>query len=252
MPTIPYKNRAGKRLAGVTTVLNNLGWSTGALMYWSWTEGMDGRNFRDSAGAEAQAGTLAHFMIECHLTGEEPDLSPFPLPKDKKVREQTIKKAETGFGEFLEWQKRYGLKALELPVMVIAKIKNYLYPDVASRVDSNFAIEMNLVSEKYQYGFTIDIVGHLAKILSIVDIKTANGTYPDHLVQGAAYQKGWNEVMAAIGHPEYQVSDFHLLRLGKNDASFHHHRWADLEDEWGAFLEARSLHERHKRIKKRV
>ena len=59
MPTIPYVNLQGKRLAGVTTILNNLGWSKGALMWWAWNEGMEGRNFRDTSGQAAQAGTQA-------------------------------------------------------------------------------------------------------------------------------------------------------------------------------------------------
>lgn len=209
---------------------------------------MEGRNYRDTSGQAAQAGTLAHYLIECDLTGREVDLAPFPMSHDKKEREQTLDQAHTGFNEFLNWKKTYKLKPLKMKADVIKAIKSRLHPKIADRLTSPYAIEMNLVSELYQYGFTIDIVGYVADgILCIIDIKTAAGTYEDHLVQLAAYARGWAEVV-----PEYPVDQVHLLRLGKKDASFHHHHWADLEDEWGAFLEARSLHDRHKRIKKRT
>jgi hypothetical protein len=248
MPTIPYVNLQGKRLPGVTTVLgSNLGWSKGALMWWAWNEGMEGRNFKDTSGRAADAGTLAHYLIECDLTGQEVDLAPFPLPKDKGEQEQLMIQAETGFNEFLMWKKTYKLKPLKMKADVIKAVKSRLHPKIAARIDNPYAIELNLVSEKYQYGFTIDIVGTVADSLCIIDIKTATGTYEDHIVQLAAYAKGWEEVV-----PEYPVDQVHLLRLGKTDASFHHHHWADLNDEWEAFLEARSLHDRHKRIKKRT
>ena len=208
---------------------------------------MEGRNFRDTSGQAATAGTIAHFMIECDLTGQEMDLSHFSLPRVKKERETVLQQAQTGFDQFLMWKKTYKLKPLKMKVDVIKAIKSRHHPKIADRLDNPYAIEMNLVSELHQYGFTIDIVGYVSDILGIIDIKTATGTYEDHLVQLAAYAKGWAEVV-----PEYPVEQVHLLRLGKNDASFHHHHWADLEDEWGAFLEARSLHDRHKRIKKRT
>ena len=34
MPTQVYKNKAGKRVSSVTTIIGNLGWNREALMRW--------------------------------------------------------------------------------------------------------------------------------------------------------------------------------------------------------------------------
>jgi hypothetical protein len=96
MPTREYRNAAGELIPGNTTVIgSNLGWNKQPLMYWAWAEGRDGTNFRESRESAADAGTLAHAMIESDIKDRGlPDLSKYPA--------ETAKKAETGFLNRLE------------------------------------------------------------------------------------------------------------------------------------------------------
>ena len=70
MPTADYKNAKGVRIPGNTTVINgNLGWSKNGLMYWAWEQGRNGKDFRQSRDDAADAGTLAHALIEADIKG---------------------------------------------------------------------------------------------------------------------------------------------------------------------------------------
>ena len=216
MPTIPYKNAKGERVSGVTTIISgNLGWNTRPLMYWSWNEGMEGRDYRQSSEKAADAGTHAHKLVEAHLRGQETPLSA-DLPQE------TLNLAETAFLNFLEWEKSVNFKALHT--------------------------EIHLVSEAFQYGATPDVIGEINGKMALLDLKAGNGTYPDHLIQIAAYRAVWEEL-----HPDEPLDGgLYLLRIGKDDASFHWHWWAALPEAWEAFKHCLELHKLQKILKKKV
>ena len=70
-----YKLKNGKKVSGTTTVIGIL--AKPALIHWAWdlgTKGIDYRKFRDD---KADIGTLAHYLIMCHLKGEQPDTSDY-------------------------------------------------------------------------------------------------------------------------------------------------------------------------------
>ena len=213
MPTIPYKNAAGQRVSGVTTILNNLGWNRDGLMWWAWNEGMEGRNFRETSGKAADAGTIAHDMIECHIKNRD-------FVQDGLAPE-LIDKAETCFLNFLEWEQQVEF----VPLFT----------------------ETHLVSEKYQYGATPDCVALVKSKPCLFDWKTGSGVYPDMLAQLAAYEMAWNETQ----EPKLE-GGFYLLRIGKEDASWHWHYWQSLPEAWEVFLHALELHKLHKILKKKT
>ena len=158
MPTADYKTKDGKRVSGVTTIIGgNLGWNTQPLMYWAWNEGREGRNFRETSQKAADAGTIAHAMIEADLHGKE-----YKSDAPKEI----LDKAETSFLAYLEFKDVVGL--------------------------SPIATELPLVSEEWKFGGTID-VATIKKYPAILDLKTSNGVYPDHRIQVAAYGRLWNE-----------------------------------------------------------
>ena len=100
MPRITYKTKDGKMVSGTTTIIGqNLGWNKQPLMWWAWKEGMEGRHFRDTAEKAADAGTIAHYLIDCDIKGTDPDVSKHPG--------DLISKAETCFLNYLEWKKVY-------------------------------------------------------------------------------------------------------------------------------------------------
>jgi len=107
--------------------------------------------------------------------------------------------------------------------------------------------ETPLVSEKYQFGGTLDAImvnGELA----LGDWKTSNAVYPDHIIQLAAYWKLWEE-----NNPDRPITGgFHLCRFAKEHADFAHHFWADLTDAWEQFKLFRVAYDIDKKLKKRV
>lgn len=248
MPTIPYVNLDGKRLPGVTTVVGgNLGWSAGALQYWAWDLGMQGINYREKLRTEADAGTIGHHFIECEIKRIQPTLEQFLLPDDNERRDEILDKATTSLRNFKKWKKAYNLKILTFKKPVMDAIKSRLHPKVSIYLNSPVALEVSLVSSKYQYGFTPDGVGYVADELAILDWKTSKGVYPSMLIQVAAYKHGWNEII-----PEHPVKGMHILNISKDSAAFHHHYFEDLPEEWETFKMARRLHDLHKIIKRKV
>ena len=80
------------------------------------------------------------------------------------------------------------------------------------------------------------------------DWKTANGVYPDNVIQLAAYKQLWDE-----NYPDQPITGgFHLCRFAKEHADFSHHYWSELDDAWEQFKLFLSAYEIDKRIKKRV
>ncbi len=212
MPTIDYRLKNGKRVSGVTTIINgNLAWNKQPLMYWAWNEGKEGRDFRKTAEEAAPSGTIAHAMIEKDLHGEV-------YTPASNIPKEIIDKAETSFLAYLEFKDVVGLKAVHT--------------------------ELSLVSEMWKFGGTID-VATIKKVPAIVDLKTSNGVYPDHKIQVSAYGQLYNE-----NYPENPIRAYYVLQLGKEDGSFHYHYWPELQDEWEAFKCLLVLHDLKKKIGK--
>lgn len=207
-----YKNSAGERVPGVTTVIsNNLGWNKQALMWWANQQGLAGHSHRDVSGAAADAGTVAHYLIECRIKGFEPDLKPYG--------EESLIKAYQALENFDRWAKTFDFQVV--------------------------ATETAFVSEEHGYGGMIDCVAYVQGQFCITDWKTSNAVYADHLIQLAAYHYGWNEI-----NPDHQLTGgAHLLRFSKEDAAFTHHWIGDLSAPWEAFKHLLELNKLSKLIK---
>ena len=210
MPANIYKNKEGKRVPGVTTIIgSNLGWSKGGLMHWAWQQGIDGLDYRETRDKAADAGTIAHSMVEHEVKGEG-----FDWPKlgyDLGGNAEQIKQAEHAFSAFTEWKELVKFKLLYA--------------------------EHLLVSEQHQFGGQIDIAAVQNK-RAIIDIKTSNAIYADHKIQIAAYGALWNE-----HYPDEPIEAYHILQLDKERGDFSYHYYADLSDHFEAFLLLRRLHD---------
>lgn len=225
MPTIDYKNAKGEKVSGVTTIIGgNLGWKGEGLNHWNYYRGYDdGYQDRDEGKLKeyhykrdiekaADAGTIAHYLVECDIKGIKPDTSTF----DKEL----LDKAETAFLNFLHWEQMVSFEPI--------------------------AVEPHLVSEQYQYGLTPDLIARIQGKLALPDWKTGNAVYEDHLIQLAAYKHGWEET-----HPDQLITGgFHLIRFDKETAAFTYHYWDNLDDAWICFLSLLQLHNAHKQLKK--
>jgi len=187
-----YKKKDGTVVAGVTTILGMI--AKPALIHWAWNLGVKGEDYRKVRDKAASIGTIGHYLIECHLKKVTPDLGNYS--------KNDIDKAETAFLAYLDFEKKHHLKLI--------------------------ASEIQLVSEKYGFGGTVDCYAELDGKKSLIDFKTSNGVWPEMRVQVAAY----TELMKENG---YQVDDIHLLRIDKDTGEFSHHPFKDLSLEWKFF-----------------
>lgn len=154
-----YKNAAGKRVPGVTTVLRIL--DKPGLLRWAWNEGKEGRELEASRQVAADVGTVAHALCEAHLREMELDR--------ENITPEVLSKAETGFLRFLDFWDKEGLTLVKA--------------------------EVEMVSERMQVGGTADIVGRRASgELVLVDLKTSKAIYDEMLIQVATYAAMFEEV----------------------------------------------------------
>lgn len=213
-PKQGYHLKDGRRVPGTTTVIGRFK-DSGGLIYWAWAEGKAGRDYRETSKTAADAGTLAHAMVEAHIKKkDQPDL--------KDVTAEIAVKASTAYGAYLEWESQSKLEILET--------------------------EIELVSQQYEFGGTPDAIGYLNGRLSVIDWKASNAVYADHLIQMAAYKRLWEE-----NRPEYPVlGGFHLCRFAKEHGDFAHHFFPQLDEAWEQFVLFRRAYEIDKGLKKRA
>ncbi len=220
MPHIQMKNLAGDKIPSVTQVLKNLGWNSGPLMWWANNEGLAGRRLYSSTDA-IQIGNVAHAMVEASINGEEFNLNEIDLENELKD------KVNLCWDAWCAWQEQSKMKVVDA--------------------------EVSLVSEKHQFGGTLDCVALLQKggkeVLSILDIKTGKGPYSDQVCQVVAYAKLWEE-----NNPETKIEEIHIMKLGKESGSFGHFMFPMkvMEPAWTVFKHALELHKLQKIMKKLV
>jgi hypothetical protein len=190
-PKAGYRNAAGEAVPGCTTITGRFK-ESGALIYWAWNCGKEGKDIRAEKEAAADAGSCCHEMIDCHLHNRTFQTADWPAV--------AIGKAAHAFLAYLEWVEQ-----------------NKLTVEAA---------EISLVSESYQFGGTFDAVmrgGHLR----LLDYKTSNGLYSDMLIQVAGgYSILWAEHFK--GQP---LQGIDLLRISKPKADddpimFEHRHWS--------------------------
>jgi len=246
-PKSGYRLSNGERIPGVTTIIGRFK-ESGGLLWWanrlayeplgqaySLLEGVaEGNPNQDAISkflavpvanydhtavrdAAADAGTLAHQMVEFHLEGLIAESVLEGQPKD------VSENAQNAFRAFLEWSDQTNLEVEHQ--------------------------ELSLVSETHRFGGTLDAcVLRVNGKRAIGDWKTSNGLYPDYLIQVAAYGKLYEEC-----YPNDPVEGgYHILRFSKSTGDFHHHFFADLNEGWKAFLLMRQLYDIDKILKQRA
>lgn len=209
-----YHNAAGKRLPSVTTIINRFK-DSGGLIRWASQCGLDGVDIDAVKQDAATAGTLAHDMVEADLRGTV-------WAQSGPVDTDVLFKAKAGFSAFLTWKKGAAL--------------DYKYSEVP------------LVSEEFQFGGRLDAIGAFDNQLCLIDWKTSNAVYQDHLIQMAAYKALWEE-----NYPDRPITGgFHLCRFSKEHGDFAHHYYPDLSEAWEAFRHMRRLYDLTAALKKRA
>lgn len=207
----------GEIIPGVTTIIDSqLGWNKRILIAWARREALAGRDPDLVLKQAGDIGSIVHKLIEAHIKGILEDIN---IEADlKDFSQANIDKAENAFIAYLDWEKR----------------NNLIY--VAS--------EMQVVSEDYRFGGTIDILAKNNGKLWLIDPKSSKGIYPEFVVQAAAYR------VAYMLQECNRIDEVHLLHLGKEDGSFADHRISDdkLSNAWSVFVNCRKLYDLKKRF----
>lgn len=213
-----YKLSNGQKVPGTTTIIGRFK-ESGGLLYWACEQGKaiergEISSLYDKRDEAADAGTLAHALVEAKING-----SPLPDMPDNDIG----KHAQQGYENYLHWQE-------DNKIQIIRQ-------------------EMELVSETYLFGGCPDALGIDTRgNLSILDWKTSNGVYVDYLIQIAAYRQLWEE----NNQDQPITGGFHLLRFSKEHADFAHHYWSELDEAWEQFKLFRKAYDLDKSLKKRV
>ena len=217
-PTKGYFNKDGKRVPGVTTIIGRFK-DSGGLLWWAFEQGKSAErgeisSLYDKRDEAADAGTLAHGMVEAYINGD-------PLPEVNFDDVGTA--AIQGFNNYKRWAENNRIQVIKQ--------------------------EMQLVSEEYQFGGCPDAMGiDTEGRLCILDWKTSNSVYQDYLIQLSAYRQLWEE-----NNPDKPIDGGnHLLRFSKEHADFTHHYWENLDDAWEQFKLFRRAYDLDKLLKKRV
>lgn len=221
-PAGGYRNKDGKRVLGVTTVIGRFK-DSGGLLYWAFEQGKAAERgeiekLYDKRDEAAESGTLAHSMVEAHINGK----NPAALVELQIAPEETAQQARNAFDAYRNWERMTKLKIVEQ--------------------------EMPLVSEKYQFGGCPDAIGEIDGELCLTDWKTSNSVYQDYLIQLAAYKQLWEE-----NHPDRLLTGgFHLCRFAKQHGDFAHHYYPDLSEAWEQFKLFLQAYKIDKQLKKRA
>lgn len=212
MPTQPYKID-GKRVPGTTTILSRFK-ESGGLIHWAWSLGIEGQDYRKVRDDAADAGTLAHAMIEAHIREKD-------FPKQTNYDPTMWEKAQSSYAAFQKWAGQTKLTPVETEVAMTCLC--------------------------HQFGGTLDVMlvdGELA----LGDWKTGNAVYIDHLCQLAAYGHLWN-----VNHSDRPITGgYYLLRFSKVEGDFTHHYWRNLDRAWRQFELFREAYDIDKELKTRL
>jgi hypothetical protein len=181
-----YVLNNGTYVPGSTTVIENLGWNKQALMGWIRKECLAGKDPYKTRDAAASIGTVAHALVEeriNHALGKKE----FAAIDREEYAPKTMETARLAFQGYLDWEEQNNVE--------------YLHSEV------------QLVSETWAYGGTIDIVAKINGVVYLIDIKTSSGVYPDHIIQVASYHNLFKENF----DEDLEVM---ILHLDKTDGSF--------------------------------
>lgn len=217
-PKAGYKLADGTEVPGTTTIIGRFK-DSGGLLHWAFEQGKSAQrgeigHLYDRRDEAAEAGTLAHDMVENAILGKAPP----DMPSDSELQTQ----ARKGFENFERWFKQTRIEIVET--------------------------EMALVSEEFRFGGTPDAIGRDTDgRLCILDWKTSNGVYQDYLIQLAAYKHLWE-----TNRQEPITGGFHLCRFSKSYGDFAHHYYDDLSEAWEQFVLFRRAYDLDKRLKKRA
>ena len=146
-----YKLASGKIVPGVTTITGLR--AKPFLVPWANKLGLQGIDSTKYVDEKADAGTLAHLMVQKHLNKESVDTSEYS--------QFVIDQALNCLNKFLKWESEHTLEPIFL--------------------------EKEMVSEAERFGGCVDFYGKVDGVLELLDFKTAKALYDIMFVQLGGY-----------------------------------------------------------------
>lgn len=209
-----YKTKGGRRVPGVTSILGKFK-DPGGLLHWAWQCGVDGIDYREKRDDAGDVGTMAHALMDDDIHGR-----PIKEPESFEHLTEKQAKAWAALDAFRKWRKNVTLVIIDT--------------------------ERPLVSELHSYGGTYDALGVVDGLLVLLDWKSSNRVYTEHVAQCAAYRQLVRE------NSNHVVNGAHLLRVGKELGDFSHHYLPPdaLDLGWDRFLASKWLYETDAKLKK--
>jgi len=203
-----YNLADGRLVVGVTTALNLL--AKPALVPWANKLGLQGVDVNKYVDDKAAIGSLAHLFVMSHFNNVKADVSDYS--------KNQIDLAENALLSFFEWEK--------------------------SRKIEPILTEAQLVSEKYEYGGTIDLYCKLDGIYTLIDFKTGKGIYSEMEIQLAAYK-------ALLEENGHEVEQAKILRIGRDETEgFEEKSISKLDKQFELFWHCVAIYYLQNQIKK--
>lgn len=187
-----YFLKDGTEVAGASSIAGIF--DKPALLGWAVNCFKSGRDYNEVKREAGEIGTLLHYRVECHIKGTKEDLSEY----GQKYIDITNKP----LAEYIAYEKSVGLEVLHS--------------------------ELQLTSELYRFGGTVDIYGKQGDKYVLDDLKTGSGLYPDTKLQIAGYR----QLLIENG---YQVDACNFLKVDKETGTLTPIPVTDLDESWGLF-----------------
>lgn len=198
-----YRNAAGDKVPGVHDITGRYKDPHG-LYYHNWQQGRAGLPYNDRTAADI--GTAVHRMVELDLR-RAPEAEVAGVPQQMLQANDDIDTAHQCHAEWRRWRADHDVRVVLL--------------------------EEPIVSERFQYGGTPDLVAVVDGALALLDVKTAKTASEVWRDQRLAMSAHHRLVMEA--RPDLEIKGFHLLQLPKDGGAAAHHMFPDLAEEWDMF-----------------
>jgi hypothetical protein len=192
-----YLKRNGEEVTGCSTIAK-VNDDFEGLIGWANGLGLKGINCFKQRDSDADAGNVAHFMIHCHFKRLKPNF--------RKVSQDAIETGEQVFQKFMTWW--------------VDKELTFV------------ATEVELVSEIYSYGGTLDLAAKDPKgRIWIIDIKTSKKINFGHLCQLAGLGQLWDE-----NYTDKPSSELWIARLPRGNGKVEGREVSNREEVFETFL----------------
>jgi hypothetical protein len=206
-----YYAKDGEQVPSVTTVIGgNLGWNKNMLIAWTKKKALkEGIDSDTIVKESSEIGTLTHYLCENKIKNTVPDITPYS--------KEHLTRAKNGYLGFCDWEKFW-------------KPTKYTH------------CELSLVSEKYRFAGTIDILAERDGGIHLLDLKTSNHIHPEMVIQLAAYKRLYEEVY------NVPILSQSIIKLCKDEPRYDFYPVNDAQDlaGWEVFLQLLEVNKRKK------